>query len=85
MHGFNWILILNHILTKLWTQAPRSDYIRRPRAGASYQVCQMGELVPVDVPPLHVVLMGLQRQDGRFCGGLLELEGRTQGHTHTTC
>ena len=40
---------------------------------ASYQVSQVGELIPVDVPPLDVVLVGLQRQDGWFRGRPLEL------------
>ncbi|TNN54143.1 hypothetical protein EYF80_035651 [Liparis tanakae] len=41
----------------------------------------MSELVPVDVPPLHAVLMRLQG-DGRFCGRMLELkEEREQSHT----
>lgn len=34
----------------------------------------MSELVPVDVPPLDAVLLGLQSQDGRLRGRVLELK-----------
>ena len=51
----------------------------------SYQVSQMGQLVPLDVPPLHVVLRGLQRQNRWFRGCALELkEEKVQTHTDTT-